>query len=262
MQQFVAIVNPTRIWTDFRSDMLAVLDTPGLTGVDVRWSLAGETGGVQRNINALQIIRAARDRGLEIRAHGWVGADAAIGPALASAQAQQVAQICDSEGIHAWGVNAEKDVWRHGQAAAVAFLDAYLDRFYAVNRKTHACYLGFVHPPIFYGKDTQIPAEHKLRYRQCWQMVYQLDAKSIQSRIDLGKREFPQHARNVYIGCGRIDSAGTTQGNFQFWLDKGRQQVDAITWYVGNERAPEQLAKGHAKHPALTVAIPKIAGLT
>lgn len=262
MQQFVAIVDPQRIWSEYRNDMLAVLDTPGLSGVDVRWALAGERNAAPRNIAALQIMRAARDRELIVRAHGWVGSESGINPDLAYAQAQQAAQICSGEGVEAWGINAEKDVWRHGRSAALTFLDAYLDKFYDTGRRTHACYLGFVHPPLFYGPTVTIPDEHKRRYWQCWQMIYQLEAASINRRIDLGKREWPEHVRNAYIGCGRLDDKGVSQGNFAAWLAAAQAGlVDAVTWYVGNGRAPQQLARGHSRHPALTVAIPQLAGL-
>lgn len=262
MQQFVAIVNAHTIWTNHRKDLLAVLDAPGLTGVDLRWSLAGEQGATQRNIAALNVARAARDRGLEIRMHGWVGAHNGITPTLAAAQAQQAAQICAAEGVTAWGINAEKDVWRHGQTAAVSFLDAYLDKFYETGRRTHAAYLGFVYPPLFYGKDTTIPDEHKRRYGQVWQMVYQTTAAAIRSRLDLGKREWPHCQRNIYIGIGRIDEQGTVQGAWPVWYaERKNPHIAALTWYVGNGRAHEQLATGNPKHPALTVAIPRIAGL-
>lgn len=260
MQQFVAIVNPHTIWTQHRAAMTQVLDTPGLTGIDLRWSLAGEMGAKDRNIASLNMIRAARDRGLVVRMHGWVGANAAISPTLARAQAQQAAQICTAEGVQAWGINAEKDVWRHGQAAAVDFLDVYLDTFYETGRRTHAAYLGFVYPPMYYGRGTAIPPEHKRRYHECWQMIYQTTRPAVLDKIQLGQREWPNHAKNYYIGVGRIDEKGAVIGAWPVWSTlKGPHT--ALTWYVGNGRAAEQLAVGNPKHPPLTRAIPQIAGL-
>jgi hypothetical protein len=260
MQQFVAIVNPHNIWTNHRKDMLAVLDTPGLTGVDVRWSLSGEHDATRRNIAALQLVRAARDRELEIRMHGWVGHPDAINADVAYGQAQQAAQICTGEGVNAWGINAEKDVWRHGRDKALAFLDAYLDKFYDRGRQTHAAYLGFVFPPLFYGKDCTIPDEHKRRYWQCWQMIYQINPEAVRNRIALGEREWPEHVRNIYAGCGRIDDKGIVQGAWSTWLHQ-RDRVQSLTWYVGNGRAHEQLTIGNKQHPPLTVAIPTLAGI-
>lgn len=257
MQQFLAIVNPENIYRNFRTELEQVLDLPDLTGVDLRWSLGGETGGVKRNIDALNIARLCRDRGKELRMHGWLGAQH-ISEGVAQDQARQFARICSGEGVNAFGANAEKEVWMHGQDAAVAFLNTFLDTFYETGRRTHCAYLGFIYPPLFYGRDTQIPDELKKRFWQAWQMIYQLTADAVHDKIELGKREWPNHARNAYIGPGRIDANGTVQGAWPVWLTHAKR-MDAITWYVGNGRAGEQLAGGNPKHPPLTIAIPRLA---
>ena len=218
-----------------------------------------------------ELARIATECGLDVRCHSWVGSRGSDGTSNADivqgiAQARRAATVAEVLGASAFGVNAERDVWRGRNGAAhpgaVDFLDAFADTFFEVNRGSHLDYVGFADPREHYRAgdedadgdlDTELPEHLRLRFHRVGVMAYQSTTAHIQRKLARAAERWPEHAEAhrlaPWLGVGRIDEAGVVVGSAEASRTVIAERKAGV-FYVGFG-AIGQLVEGHSRHLAV-----------
>lgn len=271
--QWIAIVEPSASWLPLSdTERARVLGLDGLSGLDIRIRPGAE-------IVACDCIQA----GKPYRLHSWEGGrDAAhlpanVDPDEARRDAAKVAtrmrqiEIAAGGPAQAYALNDERDWWK-GNPTAVDALDAFVSRFYELNRVSELHHLGFWDPAWHYGArdwdgdgdiDTKIPDALKLRFWRKQTMAYQRQYGQIVDTLRRARKVWPLVRMGAYVSIGALDAAGDIIGRpdaIKRVAVERVEDIDEITHYVGLPPSwVQMLMRGNAKCAPLVERIPEIA---
>lgn len=272
MDQWIAIVEPSASWLPLRDSTRArVLETPGLTGLDIRLRPGAE-------IVAADCVAA----GLPYRLHSWEGGrdastlpantDAAEGArdaAKVTARMRQI-EIAAGGSAESYGLNDERDWWKRNPHAVDA-LDAFT-AVYLASCGAGLAHLGYYDPAWHYGRrdwdgdgdiDTEIPARIAARFARKHVMAYQRTYAQIVATLGRARRKWPDTPIGAYVSIGALDAAGESIGRPDAIKRVAVERVagiDEMTHYVGlPESWRVMLLEGNAKCAPLVERIPDIA---
>jgi len=271
--QWIAIVEPSASWLPLSdTERARVLGLDGLTGLDIRLRPGAE-------VVAADCLAA----GKPYRLHSWEGGrdatnlpantDAAEGArdaAKVGARIQQI-EIAGGGPAQAYALNDERDWWK-GNPTAVDALDAFVSRFYELNRVSELHHLGFWDPAWHYGVrdwdgdgdiDTKIPDELKLRFWRKQTMAYQRQYGQIVDTLRRARRVWPLMRMGAYVSIGALAPDGDIIGRpdaIKRVCVERVEGIDEVTHYVGLPEAwVRMLLRGNAKVAPLVERIPEIA---